>query len=160
MRACMLMAFTVLVLGSSIGSSSATGNWEVTMIGSHGDTIWVQLEAQVGDFDQTCVVGYDCKDFMYSLEITPCPLSVTCTGSTYYEQPNSGFLVFGLQAGIDYTFNGYFAIVYGGSMEIPFPPYYVCIPRCQETCNFNPFIFSAPVGTEPQSWGGIKALFK
>jgi hypothetical protein len=159
-----LLGSAVLLLVLSTGGASAGNYWNVSMIGSHGDTIWVQAEPSYegitpcGGAQGDCMNGHGAV-----LNVSPCPLAVTCSGSEYIQEYYYDYnprVVLALQGGVDYTFNGYAWAMMGRYMFMPDPPYMECWPMCNENFVFDAVVFSAPVGTQSQSWSGIKALFK
>lgn len=159
-----LLGSAVLVLVLLTGGASAQGRWDVSMIHSHGDTIWVQAEPYL-ESGYPCGGYYgDCyTNFGVRLDVSPCPLSVACSGSEYsqwYYYDYAPIVTLALQAGVDYTFQGMAFADLRFYWQTPDPPYMICMPGCQTSYVFDPIVFSAPVGTEPQSWGGIKVLFK
>ena len=163
MKIHVLLGSVILLLVLLTGGVSAGNHWDVSMTGSHGDTILVQAVLSFeGAFPCSGVVG-DCQNSGGTfLMVSPCPLSVTCPGSEFiwefYDYAPSVTLA--LQSGVDYTFRG---VAYGSASNwyyYPDPPYEACGTFCYEEVVFDPVVFSAPVGTEPQTWGEIKALFK
>jgi hypothetical protein len=164
MKVLVLLVFVVLPLFLLVGSALPADHWNVTMIRSSGDTIWVQAEPWY-EYGPPCGGGGgDCMSSSQRLylSVSPCPLSVTCTGPAYdtlfyglYAQTTLG-----LKAGVNYTFSG----AAEGNLSVwwfqppPEPP--VCMLVCSGYTNFEPVVFGGPVGTKPLTWGAIKALFR
>ena len=165
MKVLVLLVLVVLSLFLFVGSALAAPHWNVTMIRSSGDTIWVQAEPWFEGSEPCGGAQGNCANSMFlHLGVSPCPLSVTCTGPAYdvwFYDFYGVQMTLGLKAGVNYTFSGDASAYFGQMMWIeppPAPP--ECMLMCSEYKNFEPVVFGGPVDTNGLTWGAIKALFR
>ena len=171
MRLSSLLVSVVFLCSFLTGSAFAASYWEVIMTGATGDTIWVRAEPQY-EYGPPCGGGGGGIGMCYSyqgtiLNVAPCPLSVPCGGAAYQTEIAWNFypqVTLALRAGVQYTFSGnavsHLEMEQGWWDDFMQQWILWCMPVCDQTITFDPIVFGSPVAVKPQTWGGIKALFR
>lgn len=159
-------AVAILLVGGIAAASAAppasvflaTPEWNVVVVGSSQDTLWVDVSLPGAGATDDCIPNSCSTWEEIRCLLTPCPLGrspIDCS-SSYGFLPNTSLRV-GLEPGVTYTVSGYFQRVTfqwgnkGGCDELHCM-YQEAPPDKEYT--------ASPVATATTTWGGIKALYR
>ena len=143
---------------------TALSSWDVTVVSSDVDTLWVDLRLLNANLSNQCA-SFVCVSALVYYQVTPCPLrivglpSVGCDGSSSALDTFavSGFKRIGLTPGVAYTFYGHFQMT-GGAVN---PVTHVCE---YSLCTYQEFPpdrdFGGPLPAAAVSWGHIKTMYR
>jgi hypothetical protein len=136
-------------------------SWDVNVVSSNADTVYVDVRMLGGELVPHCAYGCP-SSFSKTFYVTPCPLQspTYCNASTvwvYLPAASTDYKRFALRTGEVYVFTGWIdEWTSQPSMDGP------CSEPVECTVQSPPqLVLGFPtVATQPTTWGHVKALFR